>query len=146
MLIRASVGQVKSGVVRRGPGRHLVVAMRVYPRFLPKALTDEYARALSPQPELFEKYRALKKQSGEQNEAFEQAGYETTFALSDEGVRDLARLAGRSSTEDVHLICQCAPSERCHVDLMLLLAEQKLGAAIGALPFAYDDFRTRIRA
>lgn len=144
MLMRASVSEVKAGSVQRGAGVHLVVAMRVYPRFLPRALTDEVLKSLSPPPELFQRYRELKKRSGQQNESFEQAGYEQLFELGEEGQADLARLAARATTEDVHLICQCARSERCHVDLLLLLAEVKHGARIGALPFPYAEFRQRI--
>lgn len=146
MLMRASVSEVRGGSVQRGAAAHLVVAMRVYPRFLPRALTDEVLKSLSPPPELFQRYRELKKRGGQQNESFEQAGYEQLFELGEEGQADLARLAARASSEDVYLVCQCARSERCHVDLLLLLAEAKHGTRIGALPFSYAEFRQRIVA
>jgi uncharacterized protein YeaO (DUF488 family) len=145
LLDRASVAEVKSANVSRADG-HLVVAMRVYPRFLPRALTDEYARSLAPEATLFGRYRELKKQSGHQNEAFQSARYEQTFALSEEGMTDLARLTSLSVDRNVFLICQCARQEYCHVDLMLLIAECRFGASIGKLPYGYPEFRERLRA
>lgn len=144
MLARASVGEVKNGNVSKAQGAYLVVAMRVYPRFLPKLLTDEYLPSLSPQPELFQRYRELKKKSGDQNDSFERAGYQSLFGLAEEGMRELARLAKLSSQRDVYLICQCDRAERCHVDLMLLIAEKQFGARIAKLPFSYAEFRKRI--
>ncbi|HEY8272659.1 MAG TPA: hypothetical protein VIG33_17325 [Pseudobdellovibrionaceae bacterium] len=38
------------------------------------------------------------------------------------------------------MICQCERNERCHVDLMLLIAKKNLGARIGELAYAYSEF------
>lgn len=139
MLRRAAVSQVKSGEVTRELG-HIVVTMRVYPRFLPRSLVDEYVRSLSPDVELFERYRELKKRSGDQDSAFEAAGYQKRFRLSDEALKELERLSALSSDRDVFLVCQCAPKERCHVDLMLRVAERRFRARIGESPHEYPDF------
>lgn len=145
MLDRASVAEVKAARVSKAGG-HLVIAMRLYPRFLPRGLTNEYLPSLGPEAALFARYRDLKKQSGQQNQAFQGAGYEQTFALSEEGRNDLARLAARSRDQDVVLICQCKRQEHCHVDLLLLIAESRFGARIGALPYDYPDLRRRLRS
>jgi uncharacterized protein YeaO (DUF488 family) len=144
LLVRASVADVKAARVSKADG-YLVVAMRFYPRFLPKALTDEYAKSLAPEAALFGRYRDLKKLSGQQNQAFQSAGYEQSFALSEEGMEDLARLTSRSRDQKVFLICQCDRQEHCHVDLMLLIAELRFGASVGKLPYEYPAFRKRIR-
>ena len=144
MLDRASVAEVKAASVSKADG-HLVVAMRVYPRFLPRSLTNEYAKALAPDATLFARYRELKKQSGRQNQAFQSAGYEQSFALSQEGMTHLERLSVLSRDQSVFLICQCDRQENCHVDLLLLIAESRFGASIGQLPYAYPGFRKRIR-
>lgn len=143
-LDRASVAEVKLSNVSRADG-YLVVAMRVYPRFLPRDLTDEYTKSLAPEAGLFARYRALKKESGQQNQAFQAAGYEQTFGLTEEGTGDLARLAALSSRQNVFLICQCDRQEYCHVDLLLLLANHRFGARIGKLPYDYEVFRRRLR-
>ena len=135
---------MKASKISKADG-HLVVAMRVYPRFLPKGLTDEYTKSLAPEAGLFGRYRELKKQSGQQNQAFRDAGYEQTFALTEEGTGDLARLAALSSRQNVFLICQCDRQEHCHVDLLLLLANHRFGASIGKLPYDYAAFRRRLR-
>ena len=144
MLDRASVAEVKAARVSKADG-YLVVAMRLYPRFLPRGLTNEYTKSLAPEAALFGRYRDLKKQSGQQNQAFQSAGYEQSFALSQEGMHDLARLASLSMDKNVFLICQCDRQEYCHVDLLLLMAESRFGASIGKLPYDYPAFRERLR-
>jgi uncharacterized protein YeaO (DUF488 family) len=145
LLDRASVAEVKASKISKADG-HLVVAMRVYPRFLPRGLTDEYTRSLAPDAALFGRYREIKRQCGLQNQAFQAAGYEQSFALSQEGMNDLARLASLSSRQNVFLICQCDRQEYCHVDLLLLMAECHFGASTGKLPHAYEAFRERLRS
>jgi len=144
---RASVSDVKAGRVvgahGDAPGNHVVVAMRVYPRFLPRVLVDEYTPSLSPEPGLFAQYRALKQASGKQNDAFDDVDYEHRFALDDDGLATLTRLAALPS-KDITLVCQCAPTERCHVDLVLLLAAHHTGASLAPLPFDYARFRRRL--
>ncbi len=142
---RASVSDVKAGRVGGANGQHVVVAMRVYPRFLPRVLVDEYVPSLSPEPGLFAEYRALKQASGKQNEAFDEVDYEHRFAIGDEGLAHLARLPALPA-KAVVLVCQCAPTERCHVDLVLLLAAHHTGATLGPLPFDYARFRRRLTA
>lgn len=140
MLRRASVSEIKSGNISKKDGL-LIVTMRMYPRFLSKALVDDYKPLLSPQKDLFERYREFKKRIKDQNEAFELAQYQSEFALSREGLKDLQSLAEASKNQDVYMICQCAKDERCHVDLMLLIAQKKWGAEIGDLPYTYSRFR-----
>ena len=140
MLHRASVSEIKSGTISKKDGL-LVVTMRMYPRFLSKALVDEYKPSLAPQKDLFERYREIKKRIGDQSEAFELAQYQREFALSQEGLHDLQRLAEFAKNQNVYMICQCAKNERCHVDLMLLIAQKKWGVDIGDLPYAYPQYR-----
>ena len=144
MLDRASVAEVKAGKISRADG-YLVVSMRLYPRFLAKELTNEYVKGLSPDETIFCCYREFKKQLGDQNRAFQLAGYEQNFALSNQGMKDLARLSAASRNQNVYLICQCDRHEFCHVDLMLLMAENHFEARIGNLPYGYPVFRDRLR-
>lgn len=139
MLLRASVSEIKNGTITKEDG-YLVVTMRMYPRFLSKSLIDDYRQSLSPQKELFERYREIKKQIGDQNEAFELAHYQRKFALAPTGFQELRELAKVSKKQDVYMICQCERNERCHVDLMLLIAKKDLGAKIGELPYEYSEF------
>jgi uncharacterized protein YeaO (DUF488 family) len=143
MLRRASVTDVKTGKVT-GKDGHLVVTMRVYPRFLSRSLVSEYVASLAPAPSLFARYRALKQASGDQNGSFQGAQYQRRFELEDGGLDALSRLAERSRHEDVFLICQCDRRELCHVDLMLLIAEHRFGARIGELADTYAEFRQRL--
>jgi uncharacterized protein YeaO (DUF488 family) len=139
MLLRASISEIKNGIVTKKDG-YLVVTMRMYPRFLSKSLIDGYKQALSPQKELFERYREIKKQIGDQNEAFELSHYQQKFALEQAGLQELRELVKVSENQNVYLICQCETNERCHVDLILLIAKKELGAKIGELPFEYFVF------
>lgn len=143
MLKRTSIAQVKSGQISTADG-YLVIAMRVYPRFLPKFLIHEYVQSLSPQAGLFGRYRDFKKSGHTQNEAFTLAEYETVFELNDDGMKNLSRLTNLSKKQDVYMICQCDFDEYCHVDLMLLLAHSQFNGIIGDLAFEYPIFRKRL--
>ncbi len=143
MLLRASISEIKNGRITKRDG-HLVVTMRHYPRFLSKSLTDDYKPELAPAKELFTRYREIKKTVSDQSEAFEQAQYQNKFTLSEAGLTALKELTALSREKAVYMICQCEKNERCHVDLMLLIAENKCGAAIGSVPFDYTEFRERL--
>lgn len=143
MLRRASVSDIRKGNVTGSDG-HIVVAMRVYPRFLARSLVSEYLPSLAPAADLFARYRALKRASGDQNAAFEGAEYQRLFELDAKGLVELERLSRLSAEKDVYLVCQCDRSEFCHVDLMLLIASQRFGAEIGDLAGEYAAFRRRI--
>lgn len=139
-LRRASISEIKSGEISKKDGL-LIVTMRMYPRFLSRTLVDDYRPLLSPQKDLFERYREIKNRIGDQNEAFELAQYQHEFTLSPEGLQVLRELAETSKHQDVYMICQCAKNERCHVDLMLLIAQKNWGPEIGDLPHVYSRFR-----
>ncbi|MBL7688649.1 MAG: DUF488 family protein [Bdellovibrionaceae bacterium] len=143
MLLRASISEIKNGRVTKRDG-HLVVTMRHYPRFLSKSLIDDYKPELAPEKELFARYREIKKTVGDQSEAFERAQYQNKFTLSEAGLTALNELTVLSREKAIYMICQCEKNERCHVDLMLLIAENKCGAAIGSVPFDYAEFRKRL--
>jgi uncharacterized protein YeaO (DUF488 family) len=145
MLRRASVADLKHGNVSRADGL-VVVAMVHYPRFLQKELRDEYVRDLAPDPELFRQFKALDRGLGDHDAAFEQVDYEKRFWLSKDGRAQLSRLAALAKERDVILICQCQVDQRCHCDLVLLMARRLHGAKIEALPFPYDRFMTRLEA
>jgi uncharacterized protein YeaO (DUF488 family) len=144
MLLRASISEIKNGTITKENG-YLVVTMRMYPRFLAKSLIDDYKHSLSPQKELFEHYRENKKQLSDQNQAFELAKYQQKFALMSNGLQDLRELVELSKKQNVYMICQCERNERCHVDLMLLIAEKNLGANIGKLPYKYSEFCEKLK-
>ncbi|MGZ3774258.1 MAG: DUF488 family protein, N3 subclade [Pseudobdellovibrionaceae bacterium] len=143
MIKRASVSEIKDKKITKAMG-YLVVTMRMYPRFLQKSLIDDYCQSLSPQADLFARYREFKKETGDQNKSFELAHYQEEFALTETGMHDLEKLVEISKKQNVYMICQCDRHERCHVDLMLLIAQKKFGAKIGNLPFDYDRFISRI--
>lgn len=143
MLKRASVADVRNGTVTKDDGE-LVVAMRVYPRFLARSLVSDYVRELAPAPELFARYRELKRAGDDQNRAFEGAEYPERFWLEDAAMAELERLVQRATDRDVFLVCQCHRDEMCHVDLILLMAESRFGARIGKLADEYPAFRKRL--
>ena len=143
MLARKSISEVKAGVVSKADG-YLVVSMLQYPRFLAKDLVDEYLQCLSPDRALFSRYREFKKKLNDQNRAFEFAEYESEFELSPEGLKKLELLSELSQKKNVFLICQCANNEKCHVDLILLMASHLFAAQIERLPFEYRVFVERM--
>ena len=144
MLHRATVSEVKSGKISKADG-FLVVTMRMYPRFLTRQRVHEFRSALAPEKSLFDRYREFKKQTGNQDDAFERARYQQEFELNAEGMQELKAIVEQSSTNEIYLICQCDRHERCHVDLMLLIAEKKLHAKIESPLQDYPLFRQRLK-
>jgi len=146
MIKRASLNDIKNGKLDRVPAQnYVVVAMRIYPRFLAKEKIDEYLRALSPEPRLFSEYRSLVTQYDSHETAFELVNYEERFDLDAEGTGHLARLAQLAQTCDVHLTCICKADQHCHVDLILLMAQHLFAAPIPSLPHEYPKFQARMR-
>jgi hypothetical protein len=147
MLRRASLQAVQSGsLLRRSGENHLVVAMQVYPRFLPKNKIDEYQRSLAPERGLFSEYRELCVRHGKHETAFQLVNYEERFDLGVEGREQLQRLTKLAEEGcEVHLICRCSRDQHCHVDLVLLMAHHLFQAPIPDLPFAYERFQDRFR-
>jgi uncharacterized protein YeaO (DUF488 family) len=133
------VADVQSGKITRSMG-YLVIVMRYYPRFLKREKVDEYARVLAPPAELFREFKDEDRKRKDHNAAFHFVHYEKRFAISDEGMSRLRELTEKSRHQDVYLICQCRSFERCHGDLLLIIAAKKFGAETAKIIFDYSDF------
>ena len=143
MLKQASVLDLKSGRVQR-PRDYVVIAMRRYPRGVSKLLRDEYLKELAPPTELLDELQHEKKRLGDHNRAFAACDYNGRFGLSGAGVEHLRRLSELSRTRDVYLVCQCKGDQRCHRELLLLLARKWFGAKTDECRFDYAGFSERI--
>jgi uncharacterized protein YeaO (DUF488 family) len=142
MLRQASVGDLFSGRIQRKDG-YIAVVMKHYPRGLRRELRDEYVRILSPPFLLFREFRRYKLSLVDHDEAFEACDYEDHFWIEEEGFDDLKRLAKLSRAQDVYLVCQCNVGERCHRELLMMLA-QKLYGAETELFNSYPKFKKRL--
>src|SRR4051812_13971517 len=121
MLFRAPVRELKRGRIARRRS-YTVVVTQHYPRGLGKELVDEYRRSLAPERALFVEFKALDRELGDHDRAFETVRYEERFTIGAEGASDLKRLGELARERDVILFCQCLAPERCHADLLLLMA------------------------
>ncbi len=144
-LYRGPISLVKSGQISRRHG-HLIVAMRFYPRYTPKALIDEYVRDLAPAEDLFAEFKAKDRELKDHDAAFDLVRYEERFALTAAGDQELARVAELATKRDVYLICQCTHDQKCHCDLLLMTAKHRHGAPISQLPFRYPTYEARLVA
>jgi uncharacterized protein YeaO (DUF488 family) len=142
MLKQAALADIKRGLIP-GAASHLVVAMRYYPRFLKKELRDEFVCTLAPVKELLHDFNAAQRKLGNHNLAFPEVDYELRFDLNDTGLAHLERLVHLSKTKDVYLICICDMGERCHREMLLLLAKDLFGCEIGEVFHAYPQFMAR---
>ncbi|HYF50713.1 MAG TPA: DUF488 family protein [Planctomycetota bacterium] len=142
MLKQACVADLRHARVSRADG-YIVLAMRCYPRGVSKTLRDEYLSCLGPPAELLNDLHAHK-QDTSHNEAFDRANYEERFDLNADGREALKRLVDLSRTRDVYLICQCKPDEKCHRELLLLLAKKWYKAEVQELRFGYPKFEERL--
>ncbi|MCW8132299.1 MAG: DUF488 family protein [Planctomycetota bacterium] len=145
MLHQASLADLRDGGVSRDSG-HVVLTMRQHPRGVEKTLRDEYVSDLAPSAAMLKEFLALKRKlNGDHNYAFHAAGYERKFGLSEKGIAELKRLAELAKGRDVYFICQCEADQRCHRELLLLLARKWYRAETSALRFEYPIFEARIR-
>lgn len=145
MLYRAPVLDLKSGRVSRRLS-YTVVVMQFYPRFLKKEMVDEYLHSLAPPLELFAEFKALDRELKDHDRAFREVRYEERFAVGNEGADDLRRISELAKDRDVILFCQCGTLERCHADLLLLLARHWFHARAAHPRVSYPQFVKRIEA
>jgi uncharacterized protein YeaO (DUF488 family) len=138
MIEQASVSQIRSGEVSCADGR-IVIAMRFHPRGLRRELRDEYRADLAPEKRLFKDFKRFQASLGH-DAAFEKADYYGRFALDAGGLAALERLSRERGR--IYLVCQCAVGERCHREILMLLARKRFGARIGKVHHRYP--RTRV--
>jgi uncharacterized protein YeaO (DUF488 family) len=109
--------------------------------------SGQYVKELAPEAALLDDLMRLKEEfGGDHNAAFDAAEYEQRFALAEAGMAELERLVELSRDRDVYLVCQCKDDQRCHRELLLLLAKQRFGAEIESLRFEYPIYLQRLRA
>ena len=142
MLHQGTVAQLRNLEIQRG-SQYLAITMRTYPRGIKKELSDEYMSCLAPDPSLFKEFKALQKTRGHER-AFQECDYENKFRISQLAFYHLKRLADISKSQETYLICQCELGQRCHRELLLIIAHQEFGAQIGALFHEYPTFRDRL--
>lgn len=142
MLKQASIQQIKKGEITRGQG-FVVATMAFYPRGLKKELLDEYRADLAPDRDLFRDFKEQEPLVGH-NEAFQACQYEQRFHLTRRAADQLKILADLSKKQDVFLACQCEIGQKCHREILLLIAQKKFGAEISALFHSYPEFEARM--
>lgn len=141
MLKQASVAQIRSGEVNREQGM-VVIAMCRYPRALRRELRDSYESALGPSRELLADFLAQQTKHGHER-GFAACHYQERFTLTEGAHARLGELAEQSRKRDVFLVCQCTVGERCHRELLLLLAGRDFRAKVGKVFHAYPTFLRR---
>lgn len=142
MIKQDSVKKVRGGILTRKDG-YLIAAMCIYPRALPKPLLDEYLAALAPDRKLLADWKQVEAEEGH-DQAFLKTQYEKRFQITDKLKYHLSRVAELAKTRDVILLCQCDLGERCHREMMMLMAQQKYGATIDKVFHEYPEFMARI--
>jgi uncharacterized protein YeaO (DUF488 family) len=143
MFLPASVSDLTHTRLTRRDG-FIAIVMRHHPRGVKVQLRDLYSRELAPSDELFKDFRAELEKTKDHNLAFQNVKYEERFNLSPEALRLLEDLNETAKVKDVYLVCQCGPKERCHRDLLLLLARKKFNAKTAPLRHEYEVFRRRL--
>ena len=143
MLREAPLAELRAGRIDRAKTL-VVVPMHLYPRGLRRELVDEFRPELGPPKELFRDFRAATESTGDHETAFVASRYEEKFRLDLLGVAALDRLARTAKEQEVVFLCQCSPEERCHRDLLLLLAAAWWRTPVAPARFRYPAFEKRI--
>ncbi|HLX65302.1 MAG TPA: DUF488 family protein [Planctomycetota bacterium] len=144
MLKKGCIGDLKSGALTKTDG-YLVVAMCHYPRGVKKTLIDAYAKSLAPDKKMLDDFHAERERlGGNHNAAFLSCGYQKRFTLPPEGLVELKQLADLSRERDVVLVCQCELDQRCHRELLLIMAKKWWHANTELRTFSYPEFEKRL--
>ena len=143
MLKQACVADLKAERFDRSKS-HLVVTMRFDPRFLRKELRDEFIAEMAPEKELLMDFNAAQKRLGDHNSSFAEVDYEQRFRMSDKAKAHLKRLAKLSNHKDVYLTCVCRVGERCHREILMLIAHELYGCQIDEVFHAYPIVMRRV--
>jgi uncharacterized protein YeaO (DUF488 family) len=144
MLKQASVSDLIMDRVSRGPKAFVVITMRRYPRFVNRAFRDEYTPEMSPEPTLHEDWLSAKRKHDDHDGAFKRTRYEKRFTISKLGFEHLKRFSEMSRTQDVYFICSCRVGQRCHREMVLLLAKKWFKARTDRITNQYPEFEKRI--
>jgi uncharacterized protein YeaO (DUF488 family) len=144
MLRQASVSDLIMDRVSRGRSTHVVITMRRYPRFVNRALRDEYTPEMSPEPSLHEDWLSAKRKHNDHDGAFARTRYEERFTISALGLEHLRRLSELSKKKDVYFICSCRIGQRCHREMVLMLAKKWFNAETDEITQSYPEFEKRI--
>lgn len=144
MLKQASVSDLIMDRVSRGRKNYIVITMRRYPRFVNRALRDEYTPEMSPEPSLHEDWLSAKRKHDDHDGAFARTCYDKRFTISEKGFENLKRFSEMSKTKDVYFICSCRVGQRCHREMVLLLAKKWFKAKTDEITHRYPDFEKRI--
>ncbi len=143
MLKQGALSQVKNEEFPRDKS-HIVIAMRFYPRFLRKELRDEFICELAPEKQLLHEFNAAQKSLHDHNSAFAHVDYNRRFQLSDRAIAHLERLSKMSEDCDVYLVCICQQGDRCHREILMLLAKEIFGCKIGKVYHDYPEFMEKV--
>jgi hypothetical protein len=130
--------------VSRSRKTYIVITMRRYPRFVNRALRDEYTSEMSPEPSLHEEWLSAKRKYNDHNGAFVRTHYERRFTISEAGFEYLKRFSELSKKKDVYFICSCRVGQRCHREMVLLLAGKWFKAKTDKITQYYPEFEKRI--
>lgn len=142
MLRQASIKQLRMGSFSREQA-YVAICMCFHPRNLRSEMRDEYLPRLAPDRALFREWKEREKAVGHES-AFAAVNYEERFQLSRDALEDLHRLALKSVEQDVFLVCQCASGQRCHRELLLLVARAAWDTKLGHVYHRYECFEARI--
>lgn len=143
MLKQARVEDISKNRITKLHG-HIVVVTHYYPRFLKRKLVDEYIRELAPTRDLLTEFKASEKETGDHDQGFEAMDYGSKFTLSESGFSELARLSSVAAEKDVYLVCHCTVGQRCHRELLLMIAKEQFGASVGRVHHTYLTFSERV--
>ena len=96
-----------------------VLATRYWPRGVPRAAADEYARALSPSEELLRSFKERR---------LDWWGFRKGYLeemQSPEAQADVRRLAQLAATRPLTVMCVCKDEARCHRSLLRELVSDR---------------------
>jgi uncharacterized protein YeaO (DUF488 family) len=144
MLKQASVSDLIMDRVSRDKDTYIVITMRRYPRFVNRSYRDEYTAEMSPEPNLHEDWLSAKRKYNDHDGAFARSRYDKRFSISEKGYQLLKHFSEMSKKKDVYFICSCRVGQRCHREMVLLLAKKWFKAKTDRVTNSYPEFERRI--
>jgi hypothetical protein len=99
---------------------------------------------MSPEPKLHEDWLTAKRKYDDHDGAFARSHYDKRFTISEKGYELLKHFSEMSKKKDVYFICSCRVGQRCHREMVLLLAKKWFKAKTDQVTNRYPGFEKRI--
>jgi hypothetical protein len=99
---------------------------------------------MSPEQSLHANWLSAKRKYNDHDGAFARTQYEKRFTISEKGFEYLKKFSELSKKKHVYFVCSCRIGQRCHREMVLMLAKKWFKAKTDKITHCYPEFEARV--